>query len=86
MIIALVLVWTMVAALCMLSSSCANMQLKPVQDMTPKEKSLAAMKIYNGLVESYKAKPRQRIRALKSSHHSSHVVACLSSMNSQTTR
>ena len=56
MVVALLLTWTMITALCVLSSSCANMQLKPVQEMTPKEKSLAAIKIYNGLVESYKAK------------------------------
>jgi hypothetical protein len=33
-----------------------NLNIKPVADMTPKEKSLVAMRIYNSQVDSYKAK------------------------------
>ena len=53
-VLGLITVW---AILSLLAYSCtANLNIKPVSEMTPKEKSLAAMKVYNYQAESYKAK------------------------------
>jgi len=39
-----------------LAACTANMNIRPVSEMTPKEKSLAAMKVYNYQVDNYKAR------------------------------
>lgn len=43
-------------ALIMSYACTKNINVKPVAEMTPKEKSLAAMRIYNSEVDNYKAK------------------------------
>ena len=39
-----------------LAACTATMNIRPVSEMTPKEKSLAAMKIYNYQVDNYKTR------------------------------
>jgi len=53
-VLGLIITW---AILSLLAYSCtANLNIKPVSEMTPKEKSLAAMKVYNYQVDNYKAR------------------------------
>lgn len=47
----------LVAVMVLAMTACTqNLNIKPIDQMTPKEKSLAAMRIYNQQVDSYKAK------------------------------
>lgn len=52
----IIVIWTIITCMFIMAGCAQNINIKPVAEMTPKEKSLAAMKIYNAQVDAYKAK------------------------------